>query len=114
LGIDAYLFGSIEFIVPDLFLKTTNAEKSKGYSVRCSCGGLVGAVPVVIEVGQPQHYTGFGCVRVRVTRGFSQPPFQHPYFQYFFCFLFFFIFLIFFVFFNVFLVFDVFWLFSYF
>jgi len=89
LGIDAYLFGSIEFIAADLLLKTTNAEKNKGYSVRCSCGGLVGAGPEVTEVGQRQHCTGFGCVRVRDAGGFPQPPFLDPYFQYFLFFIFF-------------------------
>jgi len=40
---------------------------------------------VVIEGGQTGHFTGFGCVRVRVPRGFPQTPYPDLYFQYFLC-----------------------------
>jgi len=81
----------------------TNQSKPALINRRCLRGVGVGPTVVVIGGVLAHHFTGFGCVRVRVARGFPQPRFPNLYFQYFcvfhifhcFC-----VFLIFFIFFT--------------
>ena len=60
-------------------------NQTKPAQINRSCLRGVGAAPTVVVIGgvSAHHFTGFGCVRVRVARGFPQPRFPNLYFQYF-------------------------------
>ena len=60
---ETYLFGGIEFIVPDVLFKTTNAgapKKHRGYPDMCPSGGLAAALPsnlIVKLINEAKFYT---------------------------------------------------------
>jgi len=86
-------FSRLDRLLP-IAPRAAPTNQTKPAQINRSCLRGVGAAPTVVVIGgvSAHHFTGFGCVRVRVARGFPQPPFPHSIFSIFLCFSYFYFF----------------------